>query len=136
MFLPYRRPAFGPARAVVSRTASGAIIVSIEDEPGAPPTRVEALDHVYQLLGRWHDRLHGYAKASIQNSLRRQLTKWRAAPGTEADQFRDQRDFLRIDRGRVPDAILSEAYCEFAAGDADECQALASQLGNSAGGLS
>lgn len=135
MFLPYRRPAFGPARAVVSRTASGAIIVSIEDEPGAPPTRVEALDHVYQLLGRWHGRLHEYAKASIQNNLRRQLTKWRAAPGAEADQFRDQRDCLRLDRGRVPDAILSEAYCEFAAGDADECQALVSQLGSAASGL-
>jgi hypothetical protein len=129
MFLPYRRPAFGPAKAVVRRSVGGAIGVAIEDEPGAPPTRVEALDHVYQLLGRWHSRLHGYAKAGIVNHLRRQLTKWPTAPDGVPDRFREQRDGFLSDRGQVPDAILSEAYCEFAAGDADECQALVSQLG-------
>lgn len=128
MFLPYKRPAFGPARAVVSRSASGAIGISIEDEPGAPTARVLALDYVYRLLGRWHDRLDGHTKESIQNNLRRQLEKWQPLSGHVPDHFLCQRDWFRKDRGRIPDSILSEAYCEFAATDDGECDALLSQL--------
>lgn len=128
-FLPYHRPVFGPAKAVVRRSAGGVIDVEIEDEPGAPPTRREALDHVYRLRGRWRDRLDGYVKDSILNNLRRQLTKRHPGPGGVSEEFRDQRDWFHDDRRKKPDAILSEAYCDFAAGDTDECSALASQLG-------
>jgi hypothetical protein len=93
---------------------------------------VEVLDHVYQLLGRWHDRLHEYTKDSILNNLRRQLDKWQPSSGDISDHFRDQRDWFRSDRGRVPDAILSKAYCDFAATDDAEREALLSQLGGEA----
>lgn len=128
-FLPYHRPVFGPAKAVVRRSAGGVIDVEIDDEPGAPLARREALDHVYQLRGRWRERLNVYAKASILNRLRNQLTRWPPGPGGVSDEFLFQRDGFRDVRGQEPDAILSEAYCDFAAGDADECRALASQLG-------
>jgi hypothetical protein len=130
MFLPFKRPVFGPARAVVSRSQSGLIGVSIEDQTGAPSARIEAVDHVYQLIERWNGRLQDRLKDSIVNKLRRQYgdtSRWGDGPTDMLANIAAQRDWFRDDRGHEPDAILSEAYCEFAAIDEAELATLRSQ---------
>ena len=125
LFLPYRRPMFGSARIVVSRPGAGALALAICDEPTAPTARVSAFDYAYQLLDRWTVRINGRVKGDIQNHLRRAMVnrtndRWGAAAVDAAAELRDQSDYFRERRGAEKDALLSEAYCAFAAADEDE----------------
>lgn len=137
LFLPYRRPMFGPAAIVVSRRGTGRLAVEIHDASEARSDRVAAFDHAYQLIERWADRLNHRVKDNIETYLRNQMRNWSvgrwavvaADPADAAETLWAQSGFYREDRGRKPDALLSEAYCAFAATDTDELAVLSGCAG-------
>jgi hypothetical protein len=52
--------------------------------------------------------------------VNRSNDRWGAAAVDAAAELRDQSDYFRERRGAEKDALLSEAYCAFAAADEDE----------------
>jgi len=123
MFLPYEREAFGPLVARAFRDKSGVLTVEISDAGITNTSRIESLDYILQLRGRWADRLGSRVSESIVNTFRQQSRSAARRGDPPADILPNvvaQRIGFRECRGKLQDSILSEAYCVLLEGDRAE----------------
>ena len=129
-FLPYVAPAIDQVAVQVSRDDAGALDLTVLERDGNRSRRVSSLDRVFELQGRWQDRL------THEVELVREYVKERgcrlAEDGTERDEARLRREVeLRPDEvaqrfGRQAFMLVEAGYLHFAVQDPDELAVLLS----------
>ena len=123
-FFPYVASAFGEVDVQISRDAPGKMNLTIIDRLGAPSRRVDSMNRVFELEGRWKDRLRHQIEMIRQDVAKagRRLKE----DGVLRDRARGRREIeLRPNElaeriGRRTFMILESKYRDFAVNDPDE----------------
>jgi hypothetical protein len=117
-FHPYLRPAIENVKVLVKEESFGNLLVSIEDNTNHPSRRVQSLDRVFLLEGRWKGRLEKVRKQIVGLILHdgRMLKARNEAPDSKELEasLKDHLTDREQAKGVYERYVLQESYLKYA----------------------